>query len=136
MPRPAASSQTKGAAKRVVVYDTTLRDGAQGPAVSFSAADKVRIARALDGLGFDYVEGGFRLQSAHPGQRRWYCRNNEGSHRVRAGTAALDDGGLLEQPLCGAPHPARSPSSKRRWRLSSTRSSTPSSRRLAEKLDP
>jgi 2-isopropylmalate synthase len=45
--------------RQIVIYDTTLRDGAQGPAVSFSAADKVRIARALDGLGFDYVEGGF-----------------------------------------------------------------------------
>jgi 2-isopropylmalate synthase len=45
--------------RRIVVYDTTLRDGAQGPAVSFSASDKVRIARALDDLGFDYVEGGF-----------------------------------------------------------------------------
>jgi 2-isopropylmalate synthase len=45
--------------RRIVVYDTTLRDGAQGPAVSFSAADKVRIACALDDLGFDYVEGGF-----------------------------------------------------------------------------
>ena len=39
--------------RRIVIYDTTLRDGAQGPAVSFSASDKVRIARALDGLGFD-----------------------------------------------------------------------------------
>jgi 2-isopropylmalate synthase len=46
-------------ARKIVVYDTTLRDGAQGPAVSFSAADKERIARLLDGLGFDYVEGGF-----------------------------------------------------------------------------
>jgi 2-isopropylmalate synthase len=46
-------------ARRIVVYDTTLRDGAQGPDVSFSAADKERIARLLDGLGFDYVEGGF-----------------------------------------------------------------------------
>ncbi|HKW70492.1 MAG TPA: citramalate synthase [Candidatus Dormibacteraeota bacterium] len=46
-------------ARKIVVYDTTLRDGAQGPAVSFSAADKERIARILDGLGFDYVEGGF-----------------------------------------------------------------------------
>jgi 2-isopropylmalate synthase len=53
------SSHRNGAARRIVVYDTTLRDGAQGPAVSFSASDKVRIARALDGLGFDYVEGGF-----------------------------------------------------------------------------
>lgn len=46
-------------ARRVVIYDTTLRDGAQGPGVSFSVADKVRIARALDDLGADYVEGGF-----------------------------------------------------------------------------
>src|SRR2546423_1337192 len=46
-------------ARKIVVYDTTLRDGAQGPAVSFSAADKERIARLLDRLGFDYVEGGF-----------------------------------------------------------------------------
>jgi len=46
-------------ARKIVIYDTTLRDGAQGPAVSFSAADKDRIARILDGLGFDYVEGGF-----------------------------------------------------------------------------
>ncbi|MEO8745523.1 MAG: citramalate synthase [Candidatus Dormiibacterota bacterium] len=45
--------------RRIVVYDTTLRDGAQGPAVSFSASDKARIARMLDDLGFDYVEGGF-----------------------------------------------------------------------------
>jgi 2-isopropylmalate synthase len=49
----------RGSARRIVVYDTTLRDGAQGPAVSFSAADKLRIARTLDGLGFDYIEGGF-----------------------------------------------------------------------------
>src|SRR5438093_12316105 len=44
---------------KIGVYATTLRDGAQGPDVSFSAADKERIARLLDGLGFDYVEGGF-----------------------------------------------------------------------------
>ncbi len=46
-------------ARKIVVYDTTLRDGTQGPAVSFSAGDKERIARKLDELGFDYVEGGF-----------------------------------------------------------------------------
>jgi 2-isopropylmalate synthase len=47
------------AARKIVVYDTTLRDGTQGPDVSFSAADKERIARLLDRLHFDYVEGGF-----------------------------------------------------------------------------
>ncbi len=44
---------------RVVVYDTTLRDGAQGPGVSFSADDKLKIAHRLDALGVDYVEAGW-----------------------------------------------------------------------------
>ncbi|MEA2655286.1 MAG: 2-isopropylmalate synthase, partial [Chloroflexota bacterium] len=59
MPAATAPSLPTRATRRIVVYDTTLRDGAQGPAVSFSVSDKVRIARTLDGLGFDYVEGGF-----------------------------------------------------------------------------
>jgi len=59
MLKPTNNHHRNGAARRIVIYDTTLRDGAQGPAVSFSGSDKVRIARTLDGLGFDYVEGGF-----------------------------------------------------------------------------
>ncbi|OAN51408.1 citramalate synthase [Paramagnetospirillum marisnigri] len=45
--------------KRVYIYDTTLRDGAQTQGVDFSAADKARIARELDRLGIDYIEGGW-----------------------------------------------------------------------------
>jgi len=45
--------------QRVAVYDTTLRDGTQGAGISFSADDKLRIARRLDALGVDYVEGGW-----------------------------------------------------------------------------
>ena len=44
---------------RVFVYDTTLRDGTQGENVAFSVADKLAIARKLDGLGIDYIEGGW-----------------------------------------------------------------------------
>jgi 2-isopropylmalate synthase len=47
------------ATRRIVVYDTTLRDGSQGSGVSFSVPDKLRIARTLDRAGLDYVEGGF-----------------------------------------------------------------------------
>ena len=43
----------------VLLYDTTLRDGTQGTGISFSLADKIDIARRLDGFGFDYVEGGW-----------------------------------------------------------------------------
>ncbi len=45
--------------KRIKLYDTTLRDGAQGLGVSFSLADKVRIAIELDQIGIDYIEGGW-----------------------------------------------------------------------------
>ena len=45
--------------ERLYLYDTTLRDGQQTQGVDFSAADKTRIAEALDGLGVDYIEGGW-----------------------------------------------------------------------------
>ena len=48
---------------KIQIYDTTLRDGAQGEGVSFSLEDKVLIARRLDELGFDYVEGGYPLSN-------------------------------------------------------------------------
>ncbi|MFV1600009.1 MULTISPECIES: citramalate synthase [unclassified Phaeobacter] len=44
---------------RLYLYDTTLRDGQQTQGVQFSTAEKVRIATALDGLGVDYIEGGW-----------------------------------------------------------------------------
>ncbi len=45
--------------ERVWLFDTTLRDGAQTQGVSFSLADKIQIAEALDLIGVDYIEGGF-----------------------------------------------------------------------------
>ena len=45
--------------ERLYLYDTTLRDGAQTPGVDFTASDKRRIAKVLDELGLDYVEGGY-----------------------------------------------------------------------------
>src|SRR4029079_18577773 len=47
----------------IQIYDTTLRDGAQGEGVNFSLQDKVLIARRLDEMGFDYVEGGYPLSN-------------------------------------------------------------------------
>ena len=44
---------------RIFTFDTTLRDGTQGEAVSLSAEDKVLIAHKLDELGIDYIEGGW-----------------------------------------------------------------------------
>ena len=44
---------------KIWVYDTTLRDGAQGEGISFSVEDKIKIARRLDAFGMDYIEGGW-----------------------------------------------------------------------------
>ena len=49
----------EGQRERLYLYDTTLRDGQQTQGVQFSVAEKVQIARALDGLGVDYIEGGW-----------------------------------------------------------------------------
>ena len=43
----------------VEIYDTTLRDGTQGEGVSFSVADKLRVAEKLDSFGVHYIEGGW-----------------------------------------------------------------------------
>ena len=48
---------------KIQTYDTTLRDGAQGEGVNFSLDDKLLIARRLDELGFDFVEGGYPLSN-------------------------------------------------------------------------
>ncbi|MGY1838342.1 MULTISPECIES: citramalate synthase [unclassified Modestobacter] len=41
------------------VFDTTLRDGAQREGVSYSVADKLAVARLLDEIGVDFIEGGW-----------------------------------------------------------------------------
>ena len=44
---------------RIAVYDTTLRDGAQGEGISFFGPGKVRLAERLDEFGVGYIEGGY-----------------------------------------------------------------------------
>jgi 2-isopropylmalate synthase len=45
--------------KTIQMYDTTLRDGTQAEEISLSTEDKIRIARKLDELGVQYIEGGW-----------------------------------------------------------------------------
>ena len=48
---------------RVMILDTTLRDGEQTPNVALSLDDKIKIAQALDDLGVDIIEAGFPITS-------------------------------------------------------------------------
>jgi len=45
--------------ERLYLFDTTLRDGAQMNGVDFTLHDKLSIAKLLDELGIDYIEGGY-----------------------------------------------------------------------------
>src|SRR5713101_9757361 len=50
-------------ADRVIIFDTTLRDGEQSPGISLDAAEKLEIAEQLARLGVDYIEAGFPVAS-------------------------------------------------------------------------
>ncbi|WP_202214526.1 citramalate synthase [Methylacidimicrobium sp. AP8] len=54
-----AADADSRAEEAVSIYDTTLRDGAQGENVHFSLSDKLRITRKLDEVGISYIEGGW-----------------------------------------------------------------------------
>ncbi len=57
---------------RVFTFDTTLRDGTQGEAVSLSVDDKVMVAHKLDELGIDYIEGGW--PGSNPKDKDFFAR--------------------------------------------------------------
>ncbi len=57
---------------RVLLLDTTLRDGTQGEGISLTVADKIRIAQKLDYLGIAYIEGGF--PAANPKDEEFFRR--------------------------------------------------------------
>jgi 2-isopropylmalate synthase len=58
--------------ERAWLYDTTLRDGAQGEGISFSLEDKLRIATRLATFGAHYIEGGW--PGANPKDTEFFAR--------------------------------------------------------------
>jgi 2-isopropylmalate synthase len=99
--------------KKITLYDTTLRDGAQSEGVSFSLDDKLQIARRLDQLGIQVIEGGFPI--SNPKDEAFFrevAKAPLAHSRVaafgmtrRAGAVAGEDAGLnallqSEAPIC------------------------------------
>jgi 2-isopropylmalate synthase len=97
---------------RIAIYDTTLRDGSQGEGVNFSLQDKLLITARLDGLGVDYVEGGYPL--SNPKDAAYFravrsldlrqTRVTAFGMTRRKGVTADDDAGM--RALVGAATPA------------------------------
>src|SRR5271156_930569 len=48
---------------RLIIFDTTLRDGEQSPGASMNLAEKLQVAHALKDLGVDVIEAGFPIAS-------------------------------------------------------------------------
>ena len=85
--------------ERLYLFDTTLRDGAQTTGVDFSLEDKRKIARVLDDLGIDYVEGGY--PGANPLDTEFFRKKPTAKARFaafgmtkRAGRSAANDPGV------------------------------------------
>ncbi len=98
LPHYDATSMTSS--NRLYLFDTTLRDGAQTQGVDFTVADKVAIARELDLLGIDYIEGGW--PGANPTDDRFFAEPPSFQNAKfvafgmtrRAGRSAANDPGL------------------------------------------
>ncbi len=94
--------------ERLYLYDTTLRDGQQTQGVQFSTAEKVQIAQALDGLGLDYIEGGW--PGANPTDSAFFESAPKTSARMtafgmtkRSGRSAENDDVLAAVMNAGTP---------------------------------
>jgi len=86
--------------ERLYLFDTTLRDGAQTNGVDFTLADKLTIAKLLDELGIDYVEGGY--PGANPTDTNFFAEKRPMQAKLtafgmtrRPGRSASNDPGLV-----------------------------------------
>ena len=61
--------------EKIYIFDTTLRDGAQTQGVDFSLDDKEKIAKSLDKLGVDYIEGGW--PGANPTDTKFFQKKHK-----------------------------------------------------------
>jgi 2-isopropylmalate synthase len=89
-----------GQRERLYLFDTTLRDGAQTTGVDFSLEDKRLIARTLDEIGIDYIEGGY--PGANPTDTEFFAAEPGFAHATftafgmtkRAGRSVANDPGF------------------------------------------
>src|SRR6201982_4253410 len=57
------TTSTQAEQDRVVIFDTTLRDGEQSPGATMTHEEKLEVAEVLDQMGVDIIEAGFPIAS-------------------------------------------------------------------------
>ncbi|MCL1911942.1 MAG: citramalate synthase [Endomicrobia bacterium] len=82
--------------KKIMIFDTTLRDGSQGAGISFSVEDKIKIAKALDVFGIDYIEGGW--PGSNPKDELFFAQ----AKKIGLKNAKLTAFGSTRRKGCGA----------------------------------
>ena len=88
--------------ERVVIFDTTLRDGEQSPGASMTLEEKIQVAELLDDMGVDIIEAGFPIaspgdfESVHEIARR--AKNAVIAGLARAIPADIDRAGEAVKP--------------------------------------
>src|SRR5919201_5061296 len=60
---PSKAEPVKSEKDRVLIFDTTLRDGEQCPGATMTHEEKIEIAELLDDMGVDIIEAGFPIAS-------------------------------------------------------------------------
>jgi 2-isopropylmalate synthase len=80
--------------KPVRLYDTTLRDGTQGENISFTAEEKIKIAKRLDEFGIHYIEGGW------PGSNPRDMQFFQLARKINFENARLTAFGSTRKPHC------------------------------------
>ena len=95
------------ASRRVELYDTTLRDGAQQADLSYTVEDRLRILHKLDQVGFPYIEGGW--PGANPRDTEFFQLATKETLQARAAHRVRHDaaGRGARRGLAGAARPAR-----------------------------
>src|SRR5215469_18734028 len=61
--QPSDQHQPRSERDRVVIFDTTLRDGEQSPGATMTHEEKLEVAALLDHMGVDIIEAGFPIAS-------------------------------------------------------------------------
>src|ERR1700720_2545094 len=99
-----AQPQSQSEKDRVVIFDTSLRDGEQSPGATMTHEEKLEVAEVLDAMGIDIIEAGFPIASEGD-----FLAVNEIAQRTRnAVVCGLSRAGQKDIDRCGeAIKPAR-----------------------------